>query len=248
MSLRADLAILYTMLLSPIRGASHAARLESFYRSQAGAYDDFRARLLHGRGALWSSLAVPQGGCWLDMGGGTGANLEYLGERLGQLARFYLVDLTPSLLNMARQRVQQHGWTNIEIVEADASTFTPRHTPVDVVTFSYSLTMMPEWFAALDHAWHLLRPGGMIGVVDFYISRKYPAPGQVRHPWYTRAFWPLWFGYDNVFPSPDHVPYLHRRFVPQHFSEHRGTVPYAPGLRAPYYIFIGRKSPALASC
>ena len=56
---------------------------------------------------------------------------------------------------------------------------------MDVVTFSYSLTMIPDWFLAVDHAWRLLRPGGTIGVVDFYVSRKHPDPGWRRHPWST---------------------------------------------------------------
>jgi len=34
--------------------------------------------------------------------------------------------------------------------------------PVDVVTFSYSLSMMPDWLAALDNAKRILRPGGQI--------------------------------------------------------------------------------------
>ena len=52
---------------------------------------------------------------------------------------------------------------------------------MDVVTFSYSLTMIPNWFQALERAYAALKPGGMIGVVDFYISRKWPAPGMRRH-------------------------------------------------------------------
>ena len=46
---------------------------------------------------------------------------------------------------------------------------------------------------------------------------------------------------DNVFPSPDHVPFLHRHFDVQHFQEHRAKVPYLPFSRVPYYLFVGRK-------
>jgi S-adenosylmethionine-diacylgycerolhomoserine-N-methlytransferase len=44
-----------------------------------------------------------------------------------------------------------------------------------------------------------------------------------------------------VFPSPDHVPYLHHRFDVQTFSEHTAPMPCAPGVRTPYYLFIGQK-------
>jgi S-adenosylmethionine-diacylgycerolhomoserine-N-methlytransferase len=46
---------------------------------------------------------------------------------------------------------------------------------------------------------------------------------------------------DNVFPSPEHVPFLHRHFSCVRFEEHRGRVPYLPLGRVPYYVFIGKK-------
>src|SRR6185503_5353922 len=152
------------------------------------------------------------GGTWLDMGGGTGANLDYFGPAISRLNKIYVLDLSHSLLEVAKKRFAANGWTNAETIEADATTFQPPTGPVDVVTFSYSLTMIPDWFAALENALAMLKPGGTIGVVDFYISRKYATAGLARHSWLTRTFWPAWFSFDNVFPSPDHVPYLHRHF------------------------------------
>lgn len=237
-----DLKILYHMALKPIRGKSHADRLESFYGGQAEAYDDFRKRLLQGREELIKAVDPPADGVWLDMGGGTGSNLEFFGETLPKLKKVYVVDLAPSLLAMARKRVADRGWSNVQAVEADATTFVPEEGTVDVVTFSYSLTMIPDWFAAIDHALRLLKPGGVIGVVDFYVSRKYPPDGLKGHGWFTRSFWPVWFSSDNVYPSADHVPYLHRRFEPVYFEERLAKVPYIPILRTPYYVFVGRKS------
>jgi len=241
MGLLSDLRMLYHFTLKPIRGKDHAARLESFYAGQAEGYDDFRKRLLQGRQELWDAVESPDDAVWVDMGGGTGSNLECFGDRIERLKRVYVVDLSPSLLEIAKRRVDERGWTNIETVEADATTFQPPQAPVDVVTFSYSLTMIPDWFAAIDNAIAMLKPGGLIGVVDFYVSRKHPADGLQRHRWFTRSFWPTWFANDNVFPSNDHVPYLHRHFDPVHFEEHRAKVPYIPFIRTPYYAFVGRK-------
>lgn len=240
MSLAADLKILFHLAVSPIRGATHAERLESFYRGQADDYDAFRRRLLPGRRELWEALPAPAGGVWCDLGGGTGSNLEFLGSRLAELERVYVVDLATSLLDVARRRAGERGWSNIETVCADVCEFTPAR-PVDVVTFSYSLTMIPDWFAALERAWDLLRPGGWLGVVDFYVARKFPAAGRAAHAWGTRAGWPLWFAADNVHLSPDHLPFLSRRFEPVAVFEGRSCVPYLPGLRVPYYRFLGRK-------
>jgi S-adenosylmethionine-diacylgycerolhomoserine-N-methlytransferase len=247
MGLVSDLRILYHLTFSRVKGASHADRLEAFYRHQAAGYDDFRRRLLHGREEMLTSLELPPGRRMLDMGGGTGANLEFLGDRRSALDRITIVDLCPSLLETAQARITARGWTNVDTALADATSFEPSDGLVDVITFSYSLTMIPSWFSALEQAYRLLRPGGLIGVVDFYIARKWPEPGMKQHGIFWRYFWPTWFGFDNVFPSPDHLPWLQAHFQTVKREERLGRVPYLLGLRAPYYIFIGRK-PADAPC
>jgi len=101
-------------------------------------------------------------------------------DKLGKLSQFskvYIVDLSTSLLEVARKRKEQNGWKNVEVVEADATAFRPLEAgSIDLITFSYSLTMIPDWFLAVEHAKSLLKPKtGLIGVVDFYITRKYPS-------------------------------------------------------------------------
>lgn len=243
MPLGEDCRVLYHLLLAPKRGTTTAERLESFYSGQAELYDAFRARLLQGRRELVSQLpSGTEDAVWVDLGGGTGANLELAGDRkVRSFASVYVVDLCPSLLHVAQRRIERCGWGNVRAVGADAASYVPPEGTADVVTLSYSLTMMPDWMETLDHAFRLLRPGGTIGVVDFYVARKHPPEGWVRHRWATRTFWPTWFAFDDVFLSPEHPIYLHRRFHPQHFEERRAKLPYFPIGRAPYYLFLGTK-------
>ncbi len=241
MGLVSDIRVLYHLALSPIKGNTHAERLESFYAGQAGAYDDFRKRLLRGREELFDALQMPEDGVWVDLGGGTGSNAEVLGDKLEALSKGYIVDLSPSLLKVASERLASHGWGHIAAVEADATTFRPEEGTASVVTCSYSLTMIPDWFAAIDNAYDMLKPGGTFAAVDFYIARKYEEAPDKKQGRFTRTFWPLWFYNDNVFLSSDHVPYLQRKFKTTHLSMHWASVPYMPGLKAPYYRFTGTK-------
>ncbi|WP_437185735.1 class I SAM-dependent methyltransferase [Planctomicrobium sp. SH668] len=236
-----DLKTLWHLVVHKNKGNTHQERLESFYSGQATGYDEFRRRLLHGRDEMIQQIPVPQGGVWIDLGAGTGENAERIGGSINQLSKMYLIDLSTSLLDRAKARVDAHGWNNVFPVHHDATTFRPEEGLVDVVTFSYSLTMIPDWFRAIDHAYSLLKPGGTIGVVDFFVARKYPGEQNVKHPWSTRTFWPTWFGADNVFLSPDHIPYLLNKFETVQLEERRGKVPYLPLIRAPHYYFIGRK-------
>lgn len=236
-----DLKILWHLATAPGKGTTHEERLENFYSGQASGYDSFRRRMLHGRAELFQKLTVPAGGVWVDLGAGTGENAEHWGERIGQLGHGYLVDLSSSLLKVAEVRIQQRGWSNISAVHADATQFLPPEGRADLVTMSYSLTMIPDWFRALEHAHQLLKPGGRLAIVDFFVSRKYPGTGHVRHGWATRTFWTTWFATDNVFLSPDHLPFLESRFETELLEERRGKIPYLPLVRAPYYLYVGRK-------
>jgi S-adenosylmethionine-diacylgycerolhomoserine-N-methlytransferase len=233
----ADVRVLASLVRGQPRGGTHAERLQAFYAPQAAQYDAFRERLLHGRAELMAWMDPPPGARVVELGGGTGRNLDLLGDRLDGLASLELVDLCPALLAQARLRARRLA--NVRVIEADATTYRPAQ-PADLVYFSYALTMIPEWRAALVNALAMLRPGGILGVVDFYVSERDPAPGLARHGALTRAFWPRWFGHDGVHPNPEHLPTL-RRLLPDHrLMEGQGPVPYLPGVRVPYYVFVGR--------
>jgi S-adenosylmethionine-diacylgycerolhomoserine-N-methlytransferase len=239
-TLISDLKVLSHLTLRRNRGRTHQERLERFYDGQATHYDDFRKKLLTGRESLVAEIPTRHGDRWVEMGGGTGATLEFLGTRLGTLGEVYLVDLCDSLLEVARQRIASRGWDNVSAVCADATRYTPPE-PADVVLFSYSLTMIPDWFAAIERACEILRPGGHIGVVDFYVSRRHADPPRIQHGWLTRTGWPTWFAMDNVFLSGDHLAMLQRKFETVSVHEGRAKIPYLPLVRVPVYRFVGRK-------
>jgi S-adenosylmethionine-diacylgycerolhomoserine-N-methlytransferase len=236
-----NLKVIWHLTMNRIQGKTHQERLESFYKGQADEYDDFRKKLLHGRQEMFTSLPLNDGAIWVDLGAGTGSNAEYLSDSLSKFKKVYQVDLCSPLLEVGNKRIKARGWTNVETVHADATAYVPPEKQVDVVTCSYSLTMIPDWFATMDQAYKLLKPGGVFGIVDFYVSRKWASEPYRRHSWFTRTFWQTWFAMDNVFLDPDHIPYLERHFETIKFEEHYGKVPFIPFIRAPYYIYLGRK-------
>lgn len=242
MSLLADARTLVQLVRGSAAHGSHAERLQAFYRPQAEHYDAFRERLLHGRGDLIRRLAPPPGGTVVELGGGTGRNLEYFGPRMRSFARVEVVDLCPALLEQARKRCAR--WPDVAVVvEADATAYRPAQA-VDCVYFSYALTMIPDWRAAVDNALGMLRPGGLLGTVDFYVAPRDPPAGFARHGSLARGFWRRWFGHDGVCLDPQHLPYLLEHTELVCCEQRRSPVPYLPGLRVPYYLYIGRKAAA----
>lgn len=230
--LAADFRVLWRLARGQAKAGSHAERLADFYAPQAERYDHFRARLLHGREDLIRALDIPPGARVVELGCGTGSNLELLARArpLNSLAGVQLVDLCPPLLAVARKRAAAHA--NVQVIEADATTWQPER-PVDRVYLSYALTMIPDWRATLDNALAMLAPGGRLGVVDFHLPEAGSRLGN--------AFWRRWFAHDGVHLSDAHTRALRERCADVRFMPRRAPVPYLPGLRAPYYLFVGAK-------
>lgn len=233
---RAELTVLRSMARGLPAGGDHGQRLEAFYAPQAAHYDRFRERLLHGRDSLIASIDLPPRARIVELGGGTGRLIEYFDRRVEQIQDYHVVDLCRPLLEQARERARRYP--QLRPVHADACRWRPEQ-PVDVVIASYALTMIPDWHAAIRHACSLLRPGGQLAIVDFYVGDG--RCGLRRHGWATRRFWPAWFGHDGVELDSRRVHAL-RRALPDHrLLESAAPVPYLPLLRVPYFQFWGRK-------
>ena len=232
-SIPADFKTLWRLARGAPAGKNHADRLERFYRPQAESYDAFRDRLLQGRAELIEMLAPPDGALIVELGAGTGNNARHFGAQLARFDTVELVDLCPALLEQARER-----WAHeprVRVIEADATHYRPSR-PADRVYLSYSLTMMPEWRKALENAVAMLKPGGILGVVDFELPR-----GDCLAERCACEFWRRWFAHDGVYLNRAHVEVMQSLTETVSLRESNAALPYLPGLRVPYYIYVGRK-------
>lgn len=185
-------------------------------------------------------------------------------------SRIYLVDFSPSLCKIARERFSKLGWKNAHVICQDArlfrlrdhetAIFGPPHLAsngnvkrdnvykASLVTMSYALSMIPDFHSVIDSIPALLAPSGVLSVIDFYVQnavdisgRNYGGGSFNRHVnWLGRAFWRSWFEFDRVGLEPARRDYLEYRF---------GTIlnvnkrHYYLGA-IPYYTWIGcQKTP-----
>ncbi|KAL2872364.1 class I SAM-dependent methyltransferase [Aspergillus lucknowensis] len=264
------LKFIYANFLKPHdrSGSSQQDALESFYKTQATVYDATRKRLLRGREDMLGLVAAQLKykvdnkelhtgkAIWVDIGGGTGYNIEAMSAFLPVsefFSQVYLVDLSPSLCEVARQRFERLGWKNVSVVCQDARSFrlpedsiNPGKTSgatADLVTMSYSLSMIPDYYSVVDSLGRLVKSSGLLGVCDFYVqsivdvsSRNYIGGAFNRHVnWLGRAFWRAWFEADRVNLDAARRDYLEYRFGTVISASERNYL--LGGI--PYYIFIG---------
>ncbi|KAG5937248.1 hypothetical protein E4U59_004493 [Claviceps monticola] len=281
----------YSSFLKPHQGDTKANQqdaLESFYKKQAGAYDATRKVLLRGREDMLA-LVVTQlqakaerataagknqtKRIWVDIGGGTGWNIEAMGRFVSVpdfFSHVYLVDFSPSLCGVARKRFERLGWKNVTVVCEDARKFRledyesgmspaqnllrspllsyfkqqdPRQGGADLVTMSYSLSMIPDYYSVIDSVISLLSPNGIFGVVDFYVQNKadysfrnYTGGALDRHVnALSRMFWLAWFDLDRVALEPGRRDYLEYKFgTVLNVNDRNKALGYIP-----YYVWVG---------
>jgi ubiquinone/menaquinone biosynthesis C-methylase UbiE len=112
-----------------------------------------------------SALSLDSGDRVLEVGAGTGRNLPYLVNAVGPDGKVIAVDASARMLAEARRLVARHGWSNVELTEADAAQL-ELNQEVDAVLFSLSYSVLPEPAAALARAWGQMRPGARLVVMD----------------------------------------------------------------------------------
>ncbi|KIY91411.1 betaine lipid synthase [Monoraphidium neglectum] len=130
---------------------------------------------------------------------------EYL--PLDRFKAVYVVDLCHSLCEQAKAKAAAKGWSNVRVVEADACGFRPPEGEATLVTFSYSLSMIPPFIDAVDNATSWLAPDGLMGVTDFFVSGRYDVPMR-QMSWARRFFWRGVFDIDNIDIGPERRQYL----------------------------------------
>lgn len=157
--------------------------VQRFYRFHAYVYDSTRWMILHGRRRAAEALKLGPSSEVLEVGCGTGLNFRYLLERLDpSRGRLVGLDFSRDMLDRARRRTEREGWTNVELIHGDATTMRLDRT-FDAVFFGYSLTMIPDWPAALERAREHLRAGGTLVVLDFSRFRGWGPLAPVMRAW-----------------------------------------------------------------
>lgn len=145
----------------------NVSSVQRFYRFHARVYDSTRWMILHGRGRAVDLLQLRPADRVLEIGCGTGLNFGLIVKRLDATrGRLTGLDFSSDMLDRARRRVERRGWRNVSLVYDDATQF-DLPTRFDAILFGYSLTMIPDWGAAIERAHAHLNPGGRMVVLDF---------------------------------------------------------------------------------
>lgn len=158
--------------MSDTRGAADGAHREHLERSEkvwnrwsdkyGKSERDFAPLLDDAVGRL----GLEGGDTVLEIGCGPGTNFERLHDLVGPDGHIVAVDYSPAMVERARERADENGWDNVEVIRADASSLELAPERFDAALASLSMSVVPDATAAARGVSDALVPGGRFVVFD----------------------------------------------------------------------------------
>ncbi|MDJ0738643.1 MAG: methyltransferase domain-containing protein [Gammaproteobacteria bacterium] len=141
------------------------------YRRLSPGYDSATRRIEPVRRQAIDALCLEPGQRVLDVACGTGKSLAMLRNAVGADGAVVGVEQSSEMLRLARRRVADAGWDNVQLVESSVES-APLAGPFDAVLFVYTQDVLQSE-AALARIFAAVRPGARVA-----------STGLKLFPWY----------------------------------------------------------------
>jgi arsenite methyltransferase len=110
----------------------------------------------------------------VDIGCGAGIDSLIAAKKVDPEGRVIGVDMTPSMLEKARQAAMEMGLTNVEFREGYAEALPVEDGWAEVVISNGVLNLMPDKAAALEEMSRVLKPQGRLQIGDILVQKAVP--------------------------------------------------------------------------
>jgi SAM-dependent methyltransferase len=128
----------------------------------------------------WPLGRIEPGSVVLDLGCGAGTDLLIAAQMTGPAGRVIGVDMTPTMLDRARDSATEMGLTNVDLHESLIETLPLDDGSVDVVISNGVIDLVPDKDAVFDEIDRVLRPGGRLQLADVVIHHEVSEDARTR--------------------------------------------------------------------
>ena len=138
---------------------------------------DIRTWLSQATDAMLDGAGVRVGMTVLDVAAGSGDQTLDIARRVGPSGRVIATDLSPAILELARQNAHQAGLEQVRTQVADAEDLPLDDASVDAAVSRLGLMFLPDPLQGLRELHRVLRPGARLCTVVFAGPQNNPCLG-----------------------------------------------------------------------
>jgi ubiquinone/menaquinone biosynthesis C-methylase UbiE len=114
----------------------------------------------------------------LDLGSGAGMDCFLAAKKVGPTGRVIGVDMTPEMVDRARENVRKNGASNVEFRLGEIENLPVADSSVDVIISNCVINLSTDKPRVFREAFRVLRPGGRLMVSD--LALKKPLPKEIQ--------------------------------------------------------------------